>query len=615
MDDNSINTLTLISQSNINEETQSCINSFEQRKMNLDSQKKSLDKLIYEFNCRREQLFQHIDEFSKTKKMFITKSNQYFEDHQKIIIDLKDQIKIQKNELEDDENKKEKVQERIRFISLTVGTIKMNIRQMEKVEKEIDNKMKSFQNIIKNGDDVANHFQTKEKRVKQALKLIEGSTNSIEKYENLILKHELNISEYKLKNHEFYENQTEIIEKKNTLLAKDEFYFLSTKKKIDEMKLLISTKYNKDENNRQVSEIEKNKICIEQKIFDISNHFKSLSDRLEDIKDEIKNKIKETQSLQAMTDKSNVAIKKLRSKRIQREKMVQSRYEQMEQLKSKIERKSKYYANKIADSTKSESIVNAEIKKINEDILNEDVKEKEISLQNEILLKEEEQNKKNEIEATKKSVDILDQLQRKIELERNLHNSVLKSSKKIENNSDSSQNSINDELENQIFEIKKDINQLNFKYNRAKQKFLKLQIQFKIIQSNDLNYDDDMCYKEIEKRIADGRLLYLQRIVELSSNNKEIEFQVEQKLEKIENLKNKINNLKYDEVNKNNLIVAHSSLDQKHISYQNDSVSRLEMISWLYLMIQKEKDEWLKFQSSITINGLLQVWNNFLSRM
>ena len=103
--------------------------------------------------------------------------------------------------------------------------------------------------------------------------------------------------------------------------------------------------------------------------------------------------------------------------------------------------------------------------------------------------------------------------------------------------------------------------------------------------------------------------------MEISEANKEIELKIQKKLEKIESIKNKLHNLKNEEISKNNLTVAYSPANEKLLAYPIDSVSRHEKVNWLYLMINKEKDEWIKYHSNGTIKGLLNVWNGILDRM
>ena len=149
-----------------------------------------------------------------------------------------------------------------------------------------------FQKTIKNGDNIDFQTQMKNQKMKQIQKLIKNTDVSIEKYENMILNYELQISELKLKNNENYEKQTDIIERKNAIFAKDNFDFLATKEKINQMKIIESSKSNTDFNKTQLVEIDKNKAKTKQKIFISTNQAKTINERLILIKEEIQCKIK-----------------------------------------------------------------------------------------------------------------------------------------------------------------------------------------------------------------------------------------------------------------------------------------------------------------------------------
>lgn len=681
MHENSINTLTILSQTHMNDEAESGIIDFEERKNNIEIQKKDLEHLIAQFDLRRGQLFHHIEEFSKTKNNFIKKSNQFFRDHQKKIVNLKDEIRLLKDKLENERKNKEKILEKIHIILLSIETGNFNIRKLERQEQEIDERMKLFIRTIQNGDDNDFRNRIKETKKKQIQKSIKDTEKSIERYESLILNYELQMSELKLKNKECNEKQTNITEQANTILIKDNFQFLAIKEKINQMKTIPSPKYNHDINKTQSTEINKNKTNIQHQIFDVTNQLKSTNDRLNEIKEEIQFKIQEIQNIQQLIEKPNNAIQKLRTRRIKRENSIKSKSNQFNQAKTKIESKKKLYQEKNSELKKTELKLNSEIKELDENILNEDVKEKEISLQSDILIKENEKNRQIEIIQTKKSFEILDQIQRKIELQRNqnIHNSTKNSSRTMHLNSTSnsnilincssklkqkpnenkrnpknkanSSNSLNDKikfqlteksvftqtsknseikkgnslqsknleinknLEKQISQTKEAINKFRLKYSKEKQHYLSLQIQYKILQSNNTDLAENKCFKDIKKKIADGRLCFLQRLVEMSNFNNEIEIQIQKKLEKIELTKNRLHNLKVEEDSKNNLMIAYSHLENKSSAFPIDSVYRHETASWLYLMINKEKEEWIKYHNNITINSLLNVWNSFLDRM
>ncbi|OHT16938.1 hypothetical protein TRFO_12823 [Tritrichomonas foetus] len=545
----------------------STINGLSVREIELNSKKKNLQLMNQKFTDRKDQLFSYVNELEKHKKVFVEKLNEFNEEHQRKMMEIDNEIEVEEIKLKGKENELNQIVNRIKTLTLSFQKLNERVNKLDKEDSCMNKQLKLFQQDINKSEQIDYQSEMARKRSLQINKLIDSISITINGFESRILQHELRLSDLKMKLNSCFEKQTLITEERIEKTSKNEFDFIFIRNRLNDMKVVSNIPDN-------VIQIESNIKQLIQKIDQTDNQTRKTKDRIQELEEDLSEKMEETEKIVNLADKPKNSSQRLISKRNKKENIFWNKLNENRTKKNKIKKELLYYEKLLHNYVLEKAKIEQEYRKIKQHLMIENNIRKEIILQEKKLLTKNEHERKEEKNNAEKYVIILDTLLRKIELE------TLRTPKETSLSSKENSSFCN--------------NGENYKYFY-----------------NDDFSDEKPTYQngkldEItnEKFKIDQSLKYLQKITTLLQNNNDLQQKIQARSAKIELLKQNIR-----EKNKQ---ANHSHVKN---NIPADNVSRIEMLDFFKVMIEKEKLEWLRGYSPYTVNSRLTVWDGLISRI
>ena len=546
----------------------------------LETKKKHLDKIRQNFENRKRSLFAYIEELAQHKENFEKISKDFNEKNAMKQNEIDNEIKVEELTLHKKEMQLDRIRTRSRKIKMTLAKMSKRIKEMEDEDSNLNQKQRNFIIIITRSEYLEQKKEMRARRIGQVKKSIDVLNLTIEGFENQNTQHEFRLKELKNLEKDLIDKQALIYRDDNKSDVNNNYHCLAlttsteyekgiTEKISENIKILSTRRLN----NYRLKKLKR----LTNNIVQVNLQIREVKKKAKEIEEEIIEKMNDIDKIHSFAKKPKRMKKKISKYISNKENTFINRKMIQDKRSSQTNERILLLKEKMKEFKETEKRLLQECKNLIIGIEMEDRKSNEIKLNEKMLFNEKIGNENIEVYNTVDGINELDLIQRKIEFQNRIYEKL---------NPLPYSNINSPDLDSKTLEFNK-TNTVNLFHPPPK--------------------PETTNYKNITLESINDSLMEMKQINTITNQNQKIENKLDNLQSDIRNLKQKINNKKSNVFPKIFRVTGQCNPANRD--------AQLETLDFLLKMINKEKEEWSKNNSKLSIKDRLTAWEDFINRL